>query len=391
MGQHLFVNGREVNSHVLAYAVKQSYHSLLPKEKNPTFILFLNLSPELVDVNVHPRKLEVRFADEKEIFSVFLRACKASLEKHVLAPSFSTQESFLLEDRPHQQLHKSENEASTPMQINDSVTTNVDVPITVNNSPEEVEMKTGESVNPIKTSPQFSGLIREDGQDGEPANLSNEGTQNSQKTSRAEIPEMDPLVSRQDEEELIPIGQINNSYIVCQQNDSIVIIDQHAAHERIRYEEIMEDFEAKKISVQSLLAPEQIELSLQEASLLNDNKELLSDLGFEIEHFGGNTFSVFAVPGYLVKEDIRGTVLGLIDDINNIADKGDLQTRKEKALTYAACRSAVKFGDPLSVEEQKQLCKRLAELKLPYTCPHGRPTMIKMTKEELEKKFGRTQ
>jgi DNA mismatch repair protein MutL len=130
-------------------------------------------------------------------------------------------------------------------------------------------------------------------------------------------------------------------------------------------------------------------LSHQEAALLNEYKDFLAEMGFEIEPFGGNTFSVFAVPGYLVKEDIKGTVMGLIDDIENNAVKGDLQSRKERALTYAACRSAVKFGDPLSKEEMDNLCKRLQEIDLPYTCPHGRPTMIKMTPDELEKRFGR--
>lgn len=392
--QYLFVNGRQVNSHVLSYAVKQSYHSLLPKEKHPTFVLFLALSPELVDVNVHPRKLEVRFADEKEIFSVFLRACKASLEKHVLAPKIDTRQNFLSE-RDHQTLKVEDKPAQIPAYQNDMVTANVadqtdekqgaenetmhqENDVSLNNLPNaeiDEEKNAGDYTS-------FSPLIVEsaDKEQSETIDLEQIGEKHSVEQASME---------RRDDNELKPLAQLNNSYILCSQGETLTIMDQHAAHERIRYEEILNDFENKKPASQPLLSPEQFDLSHQEADLLNANKDLLNKMGFEIEPFGGNTYSVFAVPAYLVNEDIRGTVMGIIDDITNNADKGDLQSRKERALTYAACRSAVKFGDKLDMEEMERLCKRIFEMKLPYTCPHGRPTMVKITKDELEKMFGR--
>ncbi len=392
-GQHLFVNNREVASHVLSYAVKQSYYSLIPKDKNPTYVLFLNLDPELVDVNVHPRKTEVRFANEKEIFSIFNRACKVALEKHVLAPSFDSgldkEESLVNEDREHQPLMKLEDKPVEAIDVTVPVAAEVvdkskEVDLHMSN-PVVASYDASHKEKDVDTftipSKQFSGIVRE-----EPADVNENLIEKIVETPSA--PE-NAAIERVDDEKLVPLAQMNNSYILCQQGSELVIVDQHAAHERIRYTEILEDFEAKKKSVQPLLTPEQLELSHQEAALLSEYKDFLGEMGFEIEPFGGNTFSVFSVPSYLVKEDIKGTVMGLIDDISNNAVKGDLQSRKERALTYAACRSAVKFGDPLSKEEMENLCKRLQELDQPYTCPHGRPTMIKMSADELEKRFGR--
>lgn len=427
-GQHLFVNGREVASHVLSYAVKQSYYSLLPKEKNPVFVLFLNISPNLVDVNVHPRKLEVRFADEKEIFGVFLNACKTALEKYVLAPGFETQGSFL-NDREHAGLEKTTDagafEASART-VTEAVTagaqTQTDDPATfIGGALIGGELTGGaqtltggatakngnvlagaaaENVGTPASTPaayeyrrpvSFSGLVRESvdgfGADGAPG--ADESARSEAVFKMTEADETPAALERTDEAEMVPLAQLNNSYILCRQGGGLVIIDQHAAHERVRYEEIVAGFEANEIVSQPLLAPEQLELSMSEAALLSENTDILKEMGFEIEPFGGNTFSVFAVPAYLVKEDIAATVRGIIDDINNRAVKGDLQSRKEKALTYAACRSAVKFGDPLSMEEMESLVKKLRAAKLPYTCPHGRPTMISLSKENLEKKFGR--
>ncbi|MBU0668142.1 DNA mismatch repair endonuclease MutL [Patescibacteria group bacterium] len=333
-GQHLFVNGREVNSHVLSYAVRQSYFSLLPKEKYPVFLLFLTIDPSLVDVNVHPRKLEVRFSDEKEVFRILVSACKKALEKHVLAPVFSADSA-----------------------ANDGAAYGV------------ADFGGAD----FGVAREHSGVMKV------------EDKPLLEETARVVV----GVAERAGLAELEPLAQLDNSYILCRQGDALVIIDQHAAHERIRYSELLAEFERKQKSVQPLLAPLQLELPPREAALIEDNKELFEGMGYEIEPFGGNTYSVFAVPGYLVKHDIAAALRGLLDDLCDYAEKGDFQKRKERALVFAACRSAVKFGDPLSKEEQQSLCEKLMKLDLPYTCPHGRPTMFSISFDELEKRFGR--
>lgn len=388
--QFLFVNYRQVNSHVLSYAVKQSFHSLLPKERYPVFLLFLNISPELVDVNVHPRKTEVKFAKDKEIFQVFYSACQKSLEKYVLAPKLEFLGAAATNggisnavpaysaggDREHQPIV-----SQSAMTLEDVKASGFEMRVTVPKLGMETREEEGSGSYGL-TSDSESTLF------DQPTNTEQANAINQAVKADAAV-DQQPFVDRSDLTGLVPLAQLNNSYILCTQGDNLVIIDQHAAHERIRYTEILEEFELKDKALQQLLTPINIELKYQESTVLEANNEILAAMGFEIEHFGGNTFTIFAVPAYFRKEDVTKVILGLIDDLNDNAKNGDLQQRKEMAIKYAACRSAVKFGDKLSMEEQIGLCKRIMEIDQPYSCPHGRPTMVTLSKDELEKRFGR--
>lgn len=377
--QFLFVNDRQVNSHVLSYAVKQSFHSLLPKERYPVYLLFLNIAPELVDVNVHPRKTEVKFAQEKEIFKVFYSACQKSLEKYVLAPKLEFngtqygQGSDAVAERSHQAIAKVEEKADEVV----AETINAAGRNAFNPVPAPVNTKMDFDMS--VTVPKI-GSGKESERNNEAKAFKN----------NVELNDVDKTyVDRKELKELEPLAQLNNSYILCRQGDGLVIIDQHAAHERVRYSEILDEFELKDRAMQQLLTPINIELQYQEMAVLEANNDVLQAMGFEIDHFGGNTFTVHAVPSYFRKEDVQAVVMGLIDDLNDGAKNGDLQERKERAIKYAACRSAVKFGDKLSMEEQVGLCKRIMEIDQPYSCPHGRPTMVSLSKDDLEKRFGR--
>lgn len=357
--QYLFVNNREVRSHVLAYAAKQSFHSLIPKEKYPVFLFYFKIDPELVDVNVHPRKSEVRFKDEKEIFSIVTQACKKSLEKHVLMPNVDSNAAVnYYTDRQQQPLELKDSTA----QKYESVGAPVGMAATV--SPDFTRPRPAS----IQDAMQFTKDFSDD-------------------TALPEQASASPNLRAQSQE-ITPLAQLDRSYILCQQGTSLLIIDQHAAHERIRYTELMAQMKTEEKSVQPLLDPFQIELSHAEARVLQNNFELLKNLGFEIESFGGNTFSVHAVPSNLQKLDLQKVLHGLIDELTKHEHR-DTTALRERSLTFLACRSAVKFGDPLAPEEQRALVEKLVTLDLPYTCPHGRPTMITMSAEELKKRFGR--
>lgn len=391
--QYFFVNQREVKSHVLSYAVKQSYHSLLPKEKHPVFLLYFTLDPESVDVNVHPRKLEVRFRDEKEIFSIISQACSKALETHVLAPVLDGIKSGEYNEERIQQsplvLHDKPADESSAVMVSE--------PVAVGTVEQADEMSEQIAGNPTQES--YFNVELPFGNSDESANVNqnvSEKNESSEDDEMSEIYEIsqDKAVSgfgvqRETTEEIIPLAQMDRSYILCQQGQSLVIVDQHAAHERIRYTEIVEAFENQQLSVQPLLVPENLELSHRELALLEQYGEILRTMGFELEPFGGNTIAVNAVPTYAAKLDLQPLVQGLLDDMDHQSTKGDFTVRKERALIYMACRSAVKFGDTLMPEEQKELLKKLQKLALPYTCPHGRPTMITLTSDELIKRFGR--
>jgi len=404
--QYLFVNKREVKSHVLSYAVKQSYHSLLPKEKHPVFLLYFDLSPESVDVNVHPRKLEVRFRDEKEIFNILTQACNKALETHVLAPVLDgtnenvtspynterTQQSpLILHDKSSRSASFVKEPAFIAMPEQDVV-----------NTPEQALEFTQNFVgdNVIENSVVSVGaspVESETDNKMENSLLDNRDLDTLLQSSFASSLESDGIktdseqvgVERETQDKIIPLAQLDKSYILCQQGQNLVVVDQHAAHERIRYTEIVEAFENKQPVVQPLLVAENLELSHKELLVLEQHGEMLRSMGFELEPFGGNTIAVNAVPSYAAKLDLQPLIQGLLDDMEQLATKGDFTLRKEKALIYMACRSAVKFGDVLGMEEQKELLKKLQKLALPYTCPHGRPTMITLTSEELIKRFGR--
>lgn len=391
--QYFFVNQREVKSHVLSYAVKQSYHSLLPKEKHPVFLLYFTLDPESVDVNVHPRKLEVRFRDEKEIFSIITQACSKALETHVLAPILDgNKTSEYNEDRVQQSplvLH------DKPLEVPSAVMAAEPVAVgTVEQALEFTQQIAGNPINENYVSVELPFGNSDESASGNENILERDRSSENEVTSTVNGNIEDNPVSgfgvqREATEEILPLAQMDRSYILCQQGQNLVIVDQHAAHERVRYTEIVEAFEKQILSVQPLLVPENLELSHRELALLEQYGEILRTMGFELEPFGGNTIAVNAVPSYAAKLDLQPLIQGLLDDMDHQSSKGDFTMRKERALIYMACRSAVKFGDPLAPEEQKELLKKLQALALPYTCPHGRPTMITLTSDELIKRFGR--
>ncbi len=356
--QYLFINHREVKSHVLGYAVKQSYTSLLPKEKYPVFFLYFEIDPQLVDVNVHPRKSEVRFRDEREIFSATTQACKKALESYVLAPNIT-------HDLPSN--YYAERKAQS-LKLNEPVNSYESVPSEVAVAAGSVETA-GPAISPAPAA-MFQDVINF------------ESLQ-----PQADSPHQ-PAQERKNLEQITTLAQLDNSYILCQQGNSLVIVDQHAAHERIRFTEIFAEFSQKSLTTQTLLSPMQLELSPKDIGLFEAHKDLFKQLGFEVEPFGGKTFAIHAVPSHLGSKDIHKAFTGLLDQFAE-GKNGTFEDQTSKALTYLACRSAVKFGDPLSREEQTALIEKLQTMDQPYTCPHGRPTMIVMSADELKKRFGR--
>lgn len=371
--QFFFVNNRPINSHVLSYAVKQAYHSLLPKERYPVFVINFELEPTMVDVNCHPRKTEVKFRDEREVYRVLSQACSRALEEGVLVPKFEQHNlDYYLERKPA----KLDNLTNDKIAFVENLTSvspvlasqrqTIDIPITT------VQDNNGNS------------FINSGGQSDQSANSKQESifySSNGEDTEK--------------EISLQVIGQLSNSFIICQRGKDLVLIDQHAAHERIRYNKLMAEQENEEKLVQPLLMPINIELSPADTAVLNSHKTALDELGIKLEHFGGNTFIISEIPAFLVKLDLEKMLIGLIDDLRQTegslaGHKGDLFARKEKILTYMACRSAVKFGDPLSQQEMLTLVEQIEKTTFgKATCPHGRPVMIVMEESELWSRFGR--
>jgi DNA mismatch repair protein MutL len=357
------------------------------------FLLYFTLDPESVDVNVHPRKLEVRFRDEKEIFSIISQACSKALETHVLAPVLDGNKTSEYNEERTQQaplvLHDKPNQESFAVKMRE--------PIAAGTVEQALEFTQQIAGNPTQES--YYNVELPFGNSDESASVDQNISAKTESAQDTDVQDSNVSTSHQASssvgiqrdttEEIIPLAQMDRSFILCQQGSDLVIVDQHAAHERIRYTEIVDAFEKQLHSVQPLLVPQNLELSHRELALLEQYGQILQTMGFELEPFGGNTIAVNAVPSYAAKLDIQPLIQGLLDDMDHQSTKGDFTLRKERALIYMACRSAVKFGDVLALEEQKELLKKLQRLALPYTCPHGRPTMITLTSDELIKRFGR--
>lgn len=356
--QYFFVNGRPIQHFLLANTIKTAFHSMLMENKKPVFILNIKIDPALIDVNVHPRKTEIRFEDQQSLIKVVYGAVKTALEKNILIPKgFTESQRYMSDNFPKDEVGGGRGGSAL-----ENVTGGQSWKIKMQNGLFEPE-------NAIKSLPGQT-LANELGVDFD---------EDLMKTREAGGLKLN----------MKPISQVFNSYIVAENEDGLVLIDQHAAHERVRYEELISQFENQEKSVQPLLMALQMELSNEEVSMIKDSLDIFNGLGFEIEPFGGNTFILHAVPAFLAKENMEEVVKGVLDDILNQKNTSKMHGRSEEILTYMSCRSAIKFGQKLSLLEMQSLIMQMEKLKRPYTCPHGRPTMVSLTMDELGKMFGR--
>ena len=333
------VNGRWVQEFSLTTALLQAYHTLLMVGRYPLTALFLEIAPEDVDVNVHPTKAEVRFRSQDKIFSFMQRSARKALLAYTPVASVSPQlwgaRSASMERR-EVGIDWSAAQTSNELSVNSDQFQN-----------EEIGMQNAES---------------------ESSNL--------QPATFASVPL------------LRLIGQIGSTYIVAEGPDGLYLIDQHAAHERVLFEKLMAQHDQKSIPSQSLLTPEVVTLPPQSAKMLTSQLPFLNHFGFEVEEFGANTFQVRAMPVLFSGGDPSSALRALIEDFEE--DEAPLQAEVEAKLAARVCkRLAVKGGQTLTSEEQRALLNDLEACASPRTCPHGRPTMIHLSVDNLERQFGR--
>ncbi len=327
-----FVNGRWVSDPALSSAMLQAYHTLLMVGRYPLAVLFIDLAPEEVDVNVHPAKAEVRFRSPDAVFSLVQRAVKRALLAYSPTPQIST----------------------TYWQTTPSTQTHL--------------------VDPAW---EMAGDLQ--GQDLTQFNGPDSTAEND--------PQAQPALPSGELPLLRPIGQVGAAYLVAEGPDGLYLIDQHAAHERVLFERLMRQRE-KTIPAQHLLEPVTLQLPPAAALLLSGQLAILNSLGFQVEDFGPNTFRIRAIPAILIGADPEAAVRVVVEDFEE--DETPLQTEIEERIIARVCkRVAVKAGKTLSMDEQKALVRDLENCQSPRTCPHGRPTMIHLSVDLLERQFGR--
>lgn len=393
--ENYFVNGRYIKSTLIAKAVEEGYGSHMMQHKFPFFVLNIDVEPELVDVNVHPTKMDVRFSNGEYFYDYIASCISAVLKMQELIPQVSLDENkekiVQVTEKAPEPFEKSRMEQ---MAVSDAYSTNNKLPLCVQEesagyqTKSEVEVKNvSETVNPA-----VFGIIKDSIQTLNPSG----NTSNIIKSGNvvyATPPEQislfeTPFLSKEAEKNYEIIGQLFDTYWLISYDEKLLIMDQHAAHEKVKYERLVKHFREKTIETQNCNPPIIISLSAKEQSIIAEYMEYFEGLGFIIEDFGSNEIAVRSVPLDLYGQNEKDMFLSLLDELCTDVPKGKQELIYEK-MASMACKAAVKGNNRMSVDEVKALITEMMELDNPYNCPHGRPTIISMTKYELEKKFKR--
>lgn len=370
--QSFFVNSRYVKNQIMQNAIYDAYHSLLFVGRHPIVLLSLQINPKTIDVNVHPQKTEIKIEQKDLVYAIIHKAVKAALEENSLVPVDNVEsKQIVLEAQvprpivpqtPKYQFEKSEqtvfDELDSKIEQNDFV---------VAESTAEESIEEPEEVETGPESPKFS-------ETQEKSSFIPQTEKTATIESNIKLPEMRIL------------GQIHKTFFIAETPGGMLLIDQHVVQERVLYEKYMQEYLNKHIDIQHLLKPELITFSATQTVTVLNHLEALKDLGFDLQHFGGNDFSLATVPtlfGKVQAKDLLEIVIkelatGKVEEINRI---------QEEIITMMACRASVKAGDSMTIPQITKLLKELSECRLPYTCPHGRAILIKITAEDLEKKF----
>lgn len=392
--QNLFINGRYIKSNIISNAVEDAYKTRLLTGKFPVYVLNLSIPPSSVDVNVHPTKLEVRFDDEDKIYEFIYNSVLDVLKNNVLIPEVSIVKekdnktySYNVDNIKEEYIQPSIfNNSNLNFKKNNIETKNVskEEDIFFKKSPilkDKTFSKIDQLLNDQKQNNNLK--IKEDKEEYISKNLNDTKLEYSSVRNIKE--EKEPFFNNYK-----IVGQIFNTYWIVEQNGSIFYIDQHAAHERILFEEYMNKFKNESIVSQKLLSPEIINISEKEKTILEENKKWLLNFGFEIEIVDKNSAAIKAVP-YIFNTPQNSNYFYEILDIISEENKKSVYDTKIHDIATAACKAAVKANDKLSFQETHEMISKLLKLENPFSCPHGRPTIIEITKYELEKLFKRIQ
>ncbi len=376
--QTLIINGRYVINQQIATAIYKAYENFLMKGNFPFFVLYVTLPLDKVDVNVHPNKQDIKFEKSGEIFALVVNAVSEILYNinHV-----KTIEDEEIEEPTPKIYEKIEN-------VTETINTVEDVQIKEKIFDEEKFNKIKESLNYFVTDNQNPENLTFKNDNASSYNMAMNAYKNIQQQSFINNDIEDDVEDKITLTNFKIIGTLFNTYILLEQSENLLLIDQHAGHERLLYDKFKKEFEEKTLLTQSLLVPYVLNVNYQEWAFIHDNLASLQNLGFDIEGFGNNSFKINSVPLLLKNINIAEFFNNILHDLNSnlIIKKTDLM---EEYLAKSACRSAVKANDNLSYNEVEILLNNLSNKDQVLLCPHGRPIVLKITNTEIEKWFKR--
>jgi DNA mismatch repair protein MutL len=345
--QYGFINGRAAAAPVIGFAIREAYRGAMAKDKHPAVFLYITLDPAQVDVNVHPTKREVRFRRPGDVRDAVLDALRAALRLPHGLPAAQAE----------------------PMPLRPSA---VQARLRIDDLPETRPFRYPRRLNPD-------------------AAAADEAAPPAPETAPddAAAPPAVPDGATAPWSWCRVLGQVGGLYVVLETGEGLVLMDPHASHERVLFEALMRQYVAGRVASQSLLMPETAALSPRDAARVRANLDTLRGMGFGVAEFGGDAFVVDAVPAVLGAVPAEEVLAAVARDLEQAGTRGARGRWKEDAIAQAACKAAVKARDRLTLEEIEQLVVDLANAEMPYTCPHGRPTVIFMSYGDLHHKFGR--
>lgn len=387
--QTIIINRRVVESAVVSKAVDNAYHSLLPKNGYPLMVLSFQVPPESIDVNVHPQKREIKFSDEQTVFRLVYHGVLGTLTSQSTADTIARE---MIHDPGHEVVEEKDFKPGS-IRVEDKPLGKPDIGLSEETRPkaswgepapsyEGRQEKTG-SYTVEKRTPAFTP-------DMEKKELFTDRSvfeDYRKEEPRREDLKAEPLFEEEKQEDpVIPLGQVSDCFILCQHGKDLLIIDQHAAHERVRYDHLAE--RAEGIPVQEILIPYLIHVDIGDVDLLADHKGDIERLGITFEQAGPDVIRITGAPEDLSAAEME-RVMGDIVKAYHEKDVPSPETMRHRMMAYAACRGAIKRGDPLNIRQMKELIHDLFHTSRPFVCPHGRPTIVKFTPGELGRLFKR--
>ena len=385
--ENYYINGRYVKSKLLMKAIEEAYKPYMMQHKYPFVCLQYDIHGEDVDVNVHPTKMEVRFKNQSAIYNATYDLITDALAGKEIIPEVSLTPKPAVGEK-QAQIKEEKIPVPEPFEKN-RIAEEKPVYAPVGLRPASAEPKTESKAEPINVNEPIKP--REPEIQAKPEEQKKEAfPKEKQAVEKAEQLELfdNRLLSKEARIHHRIIGQLFDTYWLVEYDNKFYIIDQHAAHEKVLYERFLKEFAKKEILSQMISPPSLISLNLQESNLLKANLEIFREFGFEISEFGGKEYSIHAVPANIYGVSVQELFIQILDSLDqeHISKTPDILAER---IATAACKAAVKGNNRLSVKEADALIDELLSLENPYNCPHGRPTIISMTKYELEKKFKR--
>ena len=374
--ENYYINGRYIKSSIITKAIEEAYKGYIMPHNYPFTAIHFKINPSIMDVNVHPTKMELRFSKNEFVYRFVLETVKECLANRELAARVKLPDSKPYQapriEPPRESFYNSTESSVKQKTVNENQTTGF-----IKNITDYTKMPPTRLPEPFEIK-RSDEMIKEDKKIYEA-----EKKQEAEQLSMFDT----PLMSGKAKADYRIIGQLFETYWLIEYEDKFYMMDQHAAHEKILYERFMNHLKVKDMDTQMIMPPVIIELNMQQEDAYKRNKQAFSRLGFEIEEFGGNAYKVNGLPAGLPNINLKQMLIDMIDGLTD-DNSTDLDIITERVATMS-CKAAVKGNNKLSFEEAKELIEELMQAENPYNCPHGRPTLIVMSKYEVERKFKR--